>query len=71
MGASGQLDGQEGNRNCKDPEVEIYIQEVYWGVILGSTPVGSEEGIVQREGVMYETISAKPFVDLTEKDGTE
>ena len=51
--------------------MEIYIQEVYWGAILGSTPVGSEEGIVQREGVMYEAISAKPFVDLTEKDGTE
>lgn len=51
--------------------MEICIQEVYWGVILGSTPVGSEEGIVQREGVMYEAVSAKPFVDLTEKDGTE
>ena len=55
----------------KHPEVEICIQEVYWGVILGSTPVGREERIVQREGVMYEAVSAKPFANLTEKDGTE
>ena len=51
--------------------MEICIQEVYWGVILGSTPVGSEERMVQREGVMHEAVSAKPFANLTEKGGTE
>lgn len=33
--------------------------------------MGSEERIVQREGVMYEVVSAKPFANLTEKAGTE
>lgn len=31
-----------------DPEMEIYIQEFYGGVVLGSTPV-KKNGIVQKK----------------------
>ena len=46
MGASGQLDGQEGNRNCKDLGVDRAVLSLPGRICKDLEGIGEETGLV-------------------------